>query len=549
VKFRFGLPGVLAAALVCAGCDLGGNSGSETTNGLAGKVRDPEGRPVAGARVRLLAEDFDPGASAPPLASATDAQGDYAFAGIAPGRYNLELSDSARGRLSLVPDVDVPTAGASHADGMLGEPGGIRARISDFAGSGDTGYLYIPGTGAYVPIGPAEIGAGEADLAPVPAGRFDSLVLVLLTDGARRSALLARDVEIFPGSTAVPPPFRTWAYSRRIPIDTKAMGIGKDVNGFPLLVRLTAADFDFAQAAAHGEDIRFADATERPLPFEMERWDAAAGRAELWVRLDTVRGNDAEQHILMYWGGTGAKGGLPGPAVFAPEAGFAAVYHLDDAANTDTGGYRDATPNGNHATAASINPGAGISGVIGPAKGFAGTPTSSQGTLTAPMPPGFGGNASFTVSFWLQYRMAPLRQGILDFGSYDLQKDVHFLLRPDTTVQFGAYDRNQTGADPAAWQSVFKLPQPLARWTHVATVYDSGKGTLEVYVDGARADSLAVPAMAVDAAGGLRIGQAIVTDFNPPRDTPFNGDLDEVRFENRALSPERIKLDYMTQKP
>jgi hypothetical protein len=266
--------------------------------------------------------------------------------------------------------------------------------------------------------------------------------------------------------------------------------------------------------------------------------------------MDTVRANDAEQHILMHWGRPGALGDATSPAVFAPEAGFATVYHLDEAANADAGGYRDATPNGNHASAAAINPGAQVAGVIGMAKAFAGTPTTSLGPLAAAMPKGFGGNASFTVSFWLRLRMVQERQTILDFGAMGHRKDVHFLLHPDTTTQFGAYDDSGTGTQPAAWQSVLKLPQAVARWTHLATVYDAGRGTLAVYVDGARADSLAVPAMAVDASGGLHIGQAIRTAAAlQPTEYPFNGELDEVRFETRALAPDRIKLDYATQKP
>lgn len=546
---RTRLAAVLAACIVLDGCDLGGgNSGSETTNGLAGRVSDPQGRPVAGARVRLLAGDFDPVASAAPPAAITDAKGSYAFVGVAPGRYNLEFSDSAQGGLSLLPNVGVPASGDNHADGTLGEPGKIRIRVSDFAGRGDTGYVYIPGTGAYVPIGTEAITEGGATLGSVPAGRFDSLVLVLTSGGARRTAVLAEGVEIAPGRMTTNAPFQTWSHSRSIPLDTKAMGIGRDVAGFPLLVRLTAADFEFAQAASDGQDLRFSDTAGHPLPFQIERWDSAAGRAELWVRIDTVRANDAGQHVLMYWGRPGALGDASGSAVFAPDEGFAAVYHLDEAANAEAGGYEDATPNADHATAASVNPGAQVAGVIGSAKAFAGTPASSPGTLTAAMPKGFGGNASFTVSFWLRFQSVPQRQNILDFGAMGLQKDVHFLLNPDTTVQFGGYDENATGAGPAPWQAVFKLPQALARWTHVATVYDADKGTLQVYVDGVRADSLVVPAMAVDASGGLRIGQAIKTAAQST-EYPFNGALDEVRFESRASTPERIKLDYATQKP
>ncbi|MFO7906557.1 MAG: hypothetical protein R6U98_28125 [Pirellulaceae bacterium] len=48
---------------------------------------------------------------------------------------------------------------------------------------------------------------------------------------------------------------------------------------FPLLVRLSNNTFDFSQAGAGGEDIRFHDEAGNALAYEIEAWDAAAGAA------------------------------------------------------------------------------------------------------------------------------------------------------------------------------------------------------------------------------------------------------------------------------
>jgi Concanavalin A-like lectin/glucanases superfamily/Carboxypeptidase regulatory-like domain/Domain of unknown function (DUF2341) len=540
-------------SLAIIACDLGGNSGSETTNGLAGKILDTEGKPVMGARVRLLAGDFDPGVDTLSAEGRTDAKGEYALSGMSPGRYNLEVLAGDGGHMSWVRDLVVPASGRSQANGMLREPGKIAVRIADFASQGDTGYLYLPGAGAYVPLGAEAIARGEVTLGQIPAGRFDSLVLVLLTAGQRKTVTLQRNLEMTSGELSEVVPFATWAYSRHVTLDTKAMGIAQGVVDFPLLVRLTPADSVFDQAALQGADLRFADAAHGPLAFQIERWDAVARQAEIWVRLDTVRGNAVDQELRMFWGKPEAKAITGDKPVFDPQVGFATVYHLAETDHAAVGGYRDATPLANHATAASLQLKSQVNGVIGLAKSFSGTPTSVDMSLTAAMPLGLGGNSSFTVSFWLRCRMVPQRQGILDFGIYGLQQDMHFLLNPDTSIQFGAYYENGNGAGPASWQSTLKIPQVTQRWTHLSTVYNAAQASLEVYVDGIRADSLRVPAMTIAASGALRIGKPIGmlsgADVQSSVEYPFNGELDEIRFETRALPPERIRLDYLTQRP
>jgi hypothetical protein len=103
-----------------------------------------------------------------------------------------------------------------------------------------------------------------------------------------------------------------------------------------------------------------------------------------------------------------------------------------------------------------------------------------------------------------------------------------------------------SGSDPAPWQSVIKIREAVAKWAYLATVYDAQQGTLRVYVNGALADSIKAQPLAVDSLGGLRIGRVLSTH---PQDMPLQGALDEVRFLDRALTADRIKLDWATQKP
>ena len=69
---------------------------------------------------------------------------------------------------------------------------------------------------------------------------------------------------------------------------------------FPLLVRLNKDSFNFNQAKAGGDDIRFS-AEGKPLAYQIEDWDAVAGTASIWVRIPNIKGN-ARQEIKIYWG-------------------------------------------------------------------------------------------------------------------------------------------------------------------------------------------------------------------------------------------------------
>ncbi len=531
------------------GCEGGGNSGSETTNGLTGVVKDVEGRPVAGARVLLLPEEFNPATDDSggfPLHTLTNGKGVYTLKDVAPGHYHLELSDSAHGTLTLIQDVAVPDGGLATVDGTLGKPGSMRVRIVDFLGAGETGYVYLPGSTVLVRVDSGTRNKGSVELAGVPVGRFPRLLLVVEDDADRKIITLAKDFSVLAESTIAPLPFQTWAHARKIPVNTVDMGVAGPVADFPLLVRLDASNFDFSQAQANGEDVRFSKADGSPLPFQIERWDAAAGHAEIWARIDTVAGGNAEQSITMHWGRGLTADNLPG-GVFDPALGFATVFHLDEAANDDKGGYKDATSNRNNATSAAVNPGAQVPGIIGSAKAFAGKPLATIGTLSAALPPGFAGNPSYTVSFWMKYDTASARQTVMDFGSFTTLRDIHFLIRGDSLTQFGAFDgTGASGKDPATWQNVFKIGAYVGNWVYVATVYDAVKGTVTTYLDGQKADEVMTPALNLDPAGALRIGKALATH---PLDSPFNGALDEVRFCNRAQSADRIKLDFETQKP
>jgi len=107
------------------------------------------------------------------------------------------------------------------------------------------------------------------------------------------------------------------------------------VEGFPLLVRLTKASFDFSQAKAAGADLRFS-AAGKPLSYQIENWDAANGRASVWVKIPLIQGN-AHQELKLHWGKPDAASESNGAAVFSADNGYASVIHMNDALKDEVG--------------------------------------------------------------------------------------------------------------------------------------------------------------------------------------------------------------------
>jgi hypothetical protein len=132
--------------------------------------------------------------------------------------------------------------------------------------------------------------------------------------------------------------YNTWTYSKRLYINTTTSGanITNGVANFPLLVRLVnGQNFTFSQATSTGSDIRFASSAGTHLKYQIERWcsTCAPESAEVWVRVDTIYGNNASQFITMYWGNGTAGDSSSAANTFDASKGFGAVWHLGEAVN------------------------------------------------------------------------------------------------------------------------------------------------------------------------------------------------------------------------
>ena len=123
--------------------------------------------------------------------------------------------------------------------------------------------------------------------------------------------------------------YAAWAKSRAAYLNTGPDGanVTSTLRNFPVLLRLTAADFPFAEAKGKGQDFRVASAKGAHLKYQIDRWDSAKGLAEVWVKADSVRGN-AYDSLILRWGNAAAADSSDGAAVFPASEGYVGAWHL-----------------------------------------------------------------------------------------------------------------------------------------------------------------------------------------------------------------------------
>ncbi len=324
-----------------------GGTGSET---VIGKIIKQDGTPADLTVVTLYPSDFDP-------AKVTSSSVSYSDTTGPDGCYRMTVSSAVSNHYTLyavnlklrtrtiVPDIQISQNGDSTpvVPATLYNTGSIKVFLPDI--SIDTrGYVYIPGTSYH-----SYISNGYALIDSVPEGTIahifynDTTTSNLPQDIAHNVNIQSNITSIVTASGIV--------YSKKISLNTGSDGadVPEDVVAFPLLVRLSDRNFDFTLTKHDGSDLRFSKSDNSILPFEIERWDATAQKAELWVKVDTIHGNDSSQFIVMYWGETTTYLANNNTPVFDTAEGFRGVWHLgEEAAGIGTMQlYKDATGQSN----------------------------------------------------------------------------------------------------------------------------------------------------------------------------------------------------------
>lgn len=536
---------VVLQMLECTHQDLAGAT-TETTNGISGVVMNGDDTPAPNTIVQLFSENYDPvsdSAVDKGFVDTTDVNGKFSFDHVVSGNYVVLARNKDSSTSLLVSNIPVVNdTFTTISPATLGKSGSIEILFSTDDSVKSNSYVYVPGTN-YFSIVRSD---GSAFLGDVPKGIFSKILLSTANDEKRN---VLREKILIVGGDTVTIDNPLWKYTRRIILNTSQSGAGVNgtAYGFPVLIRLNAGNFDFSQARNDGSDLKFIGRASKSLPFEIERWNATAKRAEIWVNIDTVFGNDSSQSIKMYWGNSDASLQSINGRVFDTIDGFQGVWHLGDAAEDSV---YDATSNRYSGVSPDSARPAIAEGVIGNACVFDGKTDFITMPNTASSKLNFPESGQYTVCAWVYLDTLDgashciVSKGYEQYYFRSTYVSTNILITAPLWefVEFSETDKWQTSNSPASGR----------QWALLVGVRQGDSQLL--YCNGILVDStvnLWQNAVSRNTTNDLTIGKFAKAVTVPVSEgyCYFKGGIDEVRIISKAQSPDWVRLCYMNQRP
>lgn len=298
---------------------------------------------------------------------------------------------------------------------------------------------------------------------------------------------------------------KKWQYREKIAFDLseKGAGIKENLVDVPVLVRLHAGNFQFANAKKDGSDLRFVSADDKvPLKFHIEKFDPKQAIALVWVRVPQLAGGGSQDSIWLYYGNDASAPGQEPGATF--DTGQVLVYHLGE----DKDAPKDATSYANHAAAFAGTH--GVPSVIGNGYSFKGGEK-----IVVQRSPSLNFAKGFTFSAWVRIE-GP-------------QSDAHLFSWQDggQSIVVGI-DQDKPYLRVGSVVSEKKGSLTPKAWHHLAVTADSDKQFGTLYVDGKEAGSVNLKAALPSPAGEIAIGASMNGQ------NAFVGDLDEIQLASVA---------------
>jgi hypothetical protein len=513
---------VIGSAIQCTQPVAGGTSTTDNPK-IVGTILGDDNLPASNTRVMLLPESYDPQSDLSELIiDTTDEKGRFTLSTDRGGVFNIQAVHLSKQTQLLIQGIVVNIEDDSVKMNVdtLKAPGTVTIELPDWVDR-DNGYVYIPGTTISTSLG----SSSKITLSLVPATTLPSLIYAI--KNGIDSKVLRYDIKVFSGITS-DIMMLNWTHAANLFLNTTTSGADLDgsVLNFPLCVRLNSNNINFKQALPDGSDIRFTKKDGTLLSYETELWDAVAGKAVLWVNVDTVFKNDSLQHMTMYWGNEKAVKQTNTKLVFDTTDGAAAILHLG-------GNALDASSAGNNGKVCSATD---TSGIIGMCKKF-------NGSDSILLPGLLGNPSSLTLCAWVKL------DSVMPHGGGDVVSiGDAALIRTD-------YENNEFGTGGALHRSDTMVFNHLGSgrfirktgWHFVAFSFNGISYMSNLYIDGLPSGTRNDPGIPVNYSG---VGQNtyIGKHANGKKEFGLIGCIDEVRIFRKVKSADYIKLCYMNQR-
>jgi hypothetical protein len=299
---------------------------------------------------------------------------------------------------------------------------------------------------------------------------------------------------------------------------TVTSGIATTLANFPVGVSRTDAQIaEHADSAGRDLVATAADGTTL-LASELAAYQS--GTFELWVRVPEL---GASTEIYLYYDGEDAP-----VSTSTWDGPFAGVWHLSEIGNG-----RDSSANGNTLTAAGTAIPASAPGVFGPGRHLDGDDSLNGGD-----PPDGSLDfdlGSFSYSMWVQ------QTGVLGQFDTPFYKGCASSGEPGYCWLLGAegwFAKIASGANSSD-PEMGPASSFANRWVYLTAVVNRDADTFTGYIDGAPLDAQLLSARGIGSLSTtlpLQIGRGATQSFQ--------GDIDEVRIYDVALSPEWITVEH-----
>ncbi len=333
----------------------------------------------------------------------------------------------------------------------------------------------------------------------------------------------------------VPPPKKVeawwsgnWTYRQKLTFDNS--GQAENLANFPVLVKLTAANFDFSKVQTNGEDIRFVDSDDfTPLKYEIEKWDKTNQVAYIWVKVPQIDSSSNTDFIYMYYDNSGANDAQE--AINVWDGNYTNVYHFAET----TENYLDSTNNNKDSTAISVTTRTATG--IGDAPEF--DPASSN-RIT------FGQTViieDMTQEAWVTLDTAANYRPITQHaaaGEDEGTNIVYGLEFESDTDMYQQWEYN-AGSNEKTYSSA---KVTLETFTHVAAVRDTTNKQIVWYINGTATG--AAHSYTNDTTGGAT-GTALYVGGRISSSQWFDGIIDELRISDKIRTADWLKASYLSE--
>jgi hypothetical protein len=320
-------------------------------------------------------------------------------------------------------------------------------------------------------------------------------------------------------------------YYNRIKIPIDAAKIDAALSDFPVPIKLTSANFDFAKANSDGFDFRFtaADGTTL-LKYERERHDSTNKLAEYWVKVPSVS-DSADTYIYLYYRTEDTADGADPENVW--DSNHKAVYHMKD---VTTSTILDSTSNNNDGTKKGANEPQEVAGKIYKGQDFDGT-NDYINAPTLNLDP----TKAYTLEGW--FKTSNSNDMTIVGEGDDTTNTTEFGL--SLGIGLNTYNR-KLALGTESWATNWQIIESLGTvnddtWHYATGIYNNG--SMILYLDGAQASTGTDNYRNNKITGNQYIGIGNFTRNNGTNRL-FDGLIDEVRISNVARSAAWIKASY-----